>query len=419
MGAFSELIKNFGKTRDYVREFFIYGFKVRGDFDSKSARTYDNEKRRVESWLEDFLRYDTSERGKQVAITVDSSRISTNPLYRAYASCSFTDNDIRLHFLLLDLLSDGRAHSIRSLTEALADCYDAVFEEQTVRGKLREYAAMGILISEKNGKTIEYRLTPASPQALFSHYEGLADAVKFFSCLPEFGFVGHTLLQSADIENDCFLMKHNYIVHTLEDVILRQLCDAIAAKQAIRFAYIGKQKTLREITGVPLKIHVSARTGRRYLVLYDPEYKRLTSYRADFIDSIKACGVCAEYEEYAEMLGRNMDKCFGVSFGNQTNGVRSVIFRMTIRVDEEREPYILDRLQREKRCGSVAKTGDGLYTFTAEVFDPNELMQWVKTYIGRIVRIEGAQEETARFVQDIVRMQAMYNEGGGNDAAVQ
>ena len=102
MSGFSELIKNFGKTRDYVRDFFIYGCKVRNDFDKKSARTYDDEKRRVESWMGDCIRYDDSVRGRQVSISVDCGKIPENPLYNAYYARSFTDNDIRLHFLLTD-----------------------------------------------------------------------------------------------------------------------------------------------------------------------------------------------------------------------------------------------------------------------------------------------------------------------------
>ena len=39
-----ELIKNFNPVRDYMREFFVYGFKNRGDFDEKSGRTYDDRK---------------------------------------------------------------------------------------------------------------------------------------------------------------------------------------------------------------------------------------------------------------------------------------------------------------------------------------------------------------------------------------
>ena len=46
-----ELIKNFNLVRDYMREFFVYGFKNRGDFDEKSGRTYDDRRRQIESWL--------------------------------------------------------------------------------------------------------------------------------------------------------------------------------------------------------------------------------------------------------------------------------------------------------------------------------------------------------------------------------
>ena len=49
--AYSELIKNFEKIRSYMRDFYIYGFRTRTEFVRKSARSYDNERRRVESWL--------------------------------------------------------------------------------------------------------------------------------------------------------------------------------------------------------------------------------------------------------------------------------------------------------------------------------------------------------------------------------
>ena len=45
MAEFQELIKNFDRIRDYMRQFYIYGFKVRNDFDSRSARTYDKDTR--------------------------------------------------------------------------------------------------------------------------------------------------------------------------------------------------------------------------------------------------------------------------------------------------------------------------------------------------------------------------------------
>ena len=38
MAEFQELIKNFDRIRDYMRQFYVYGFKSRNDFDAKSAR---------------------------------------------------------------------------------------------------------------------------------------------------------------------------------------------------------------------------------------------------------------------------------------------------------------------------------------------------------------------------------------------
>ena len=51
---FSELVKNFEKMRSYMREFYVYGFRIREEFDSKSGRTYDNERRRLECVLGEY-----------------------------------------------------------------------------------------------------------------------------------------------------------------------------------------------------------------------------------------------------------------------------------------------------------------------------------------------------------------------------
>ncbi len=421
MGGFSELIKNFDKTRDYVLDFFIYGCKVRSDFDRKSARTYDDEKRRVESWLGDYLRSETTDRGKQVSISVDSSRVPENPLFRAFASRSFTDNDIRLHFLLLDLLSDGKAHSIRSLTEALASEYGAVFEEQTVRGKLREYAAEGILSAEKQGKSVLYRLLPDTPENLFARFPGLADAVCFFSGVPEFGFIGHSLVKAAGLRNESFLMKHQYIVHILEDEVLLELLELIRRQHAARLCYSSRREKKEEITGIPLKIYISAQTGRRYLIFYHPGMRRISSCRLDHLRRVYDGGECPDYAHYVQILERNADKCFGVSFENNTARSRETTIRIVMEIDLSREPYILERLQREKRCGSVERLDERHFMLTLTVFDPNEIMSWLKTYIGRIVSIEGAPQELRRFQEDIRRMYRMYCRRPGKqdtDAAV-
>lgn len=70
--AYSELVKRFDLVRDYMRDFLIFGFKTREDFDRKSGRTYDNERRRIESWLGDSLRWEYRAGGKALFLSLDA-----------------------------------------------------------------------------------------------------------------------------------------------------------------------------------------------------------------------------------------------------------------------------------------------------------------------------------------------------------
>lgn len=47
--AYSELIKNFEKVRAYMREFYVYGFKSRTEYDAKSARSYGVDLHRIDA----------------------------------------------------------------------------------------------------------------------------------------------------------------------------------------------------------------------------------------------------------------------------------------------------------------------------------------------------------------------------------
>ena len=64
--AYNELVKNFKRIRDYMREFYVYGFKSRDEFNKKSARSYDDERRRLESWLGDYMQFRQTAEGKNM-----------------------------------------------------------------------------------------------------------------------------------------------------------------------------------------------------------------------------------------------------------------------------------------------------------------------------------------------------------------
>ena len=424
MAGFSELIKNFDKTRDYVRDFFIYGCKLRSDFDRKSVRTYGDEKRRVESWIGDYMKYDDSVRGRSVSISVDSGHIHENPLYNAYYSRSFTDNDIRLHFLITDILQDGKSRTLKDITDTLNEEYEQLFDEQTVRNKLKEYTEEGIVISGKQGKTLYYSLSHDYADDFIKEFRGLDDALRFFSETQDLGIIGNSILKMTGIKNDLFYIKHNYIIHTLEDILLPEILAAIDEKRSISFRTFSARKPKdsdplgTENRVMPMQVLVSVQTGRRYLAAYIPALKRFSSFRLDYMKTVKKGDICENYDIVKEKFESNMPHCFGVSFGMRRETGTVTPMKMTFYADEEKEQYIIDRLEREKRCCKLERTGKDLYTLTADVFDPNELMHWAKTFIGRIVRIEGGADSVReRFCADIARMNRMY--GGDEDEHIQ
>ena len=162
--AYSELIKNFNKIRDYMRDFYVYGFKSRDDYTKKSARSYDDEKRRIESWLGEYMKFHQTADGKNVFLSIDSRVTRHNPLYKAWKTKSFTDGDITLHFIIMDILSDGQERSLVAIVSQVDQYLSAfdharVFDVSTIRKKLNEYVKEGLLVSRKNGKMMLYRRT--------------------------------------------------------------------------------------------------------------------------------------------------------------------------------------------------------------------------------------------------------------------
>ena len=416
MSEFSELIKTFSRTRGYVRDFFIYGCKVRSEFTQKSSRSYDDERRRVNNWLSNYIQFDDSQRGRQIMISVDSGHILENPLYQAHYARSFTDKFNLLHFLLLDLLANGKSFTAPELTGKLNSQYSVCLDEKTVRNKLNEYVSEGLLIAEKQGKSVYFRLSPDTFSGFSKQYPGLLDAVFFFSEVQPFGVIGNSILQGERLHNDCFIMKHNYIVHTLDDEVLLTILEAIHAKQflkittvSIKSALSGEQNS-HELICIPLRISTSVQTGRRYLIAYLPDYQRFNAHRLDHISDAKPAGNCPEYDTIMEKLHEELPHVFGVSFGNQKAERKAEPLRITLRIPPE-EAYVLRRLQREKRCGTLEQTGEDTYCVTLDILDPREALPWIRTFICRIVSLEGGTEELRTlFREDLLAMAELYEE---------
>lgn len=409
MAEFQELIKNFDRIRDYMRQFYIYGFKVRNEYEAKSARTYDNERRRIESWLAEYTESDYTAKGKQVYINVDSRTIPQNPLYAAWKAKSFTDNDIMLHFFLLDLLAEEEnacGLNAGELGDRISQSYGVVFDSQTIRLKLKEYEALGLLEAEKQGKTLLYRMK----SGFFSDekfQDQLLNAIQFYQGAAPFGFIGSTILDQENRRNEWFQFKHHFIVHTLEDGILSDILAAIRNQNGITFinksVRSGNQTVLE---GIPLRIFVSTRTGRRYVCCYLERKRRLINLRLDCITQVEIGAYCRNYENLRQKLEDNLVRCWGVSFGGSSR-LEEVCIKLYI--DEEREPYILNRLYREGRGGEIQRVRENEYLYSGVFFDTNEMLTWIKTFTGRVLDIQGSsQPAITKLLHDWEKMYRMY-----------
>ena len=405
--AFSELMKNFDHLRDYMRDFYIYGYKTRADYEQKSSRTYDNERRRIESYLGDYIKWRYGKSGKHLFLSLDAGQIPQYPFYKAYRSKSFTDNDITLHFLLLDVLSSGRQLTVSQITEELLDRYDLCYDQQTVRNKLREYTDCGLLTAEKNGRSLLYGRSPLTWEALFEQDAATADFLAFCSEAVPFAVVGSYLSDRQNLVNERLLFKHRFLFHTLDDGIALTAILAIEQGRLLEVTNFSvKTQNAAVFTGVPLAILVSSQNGRRYLALFDPQIRKLYSLRLDYIRSAHLSSIWPEAETLRQEQLPMLEQIWGASLPTRSHLEH---LSMTITADERREPYIISRLQREKRQGTVTRTAPNTYRFDIDVSDTGELLGWVKTFIGRILCLEGDNQKVIdRFYSDLRRLYGRY-----------
>lgn len=411
--AYTELIKNFSRIRDYMREFYVYGFRSRDEYTKKSARSYDDERRRVESWLGDYMQFRQSADGKNVFLSIDSRVSRHNPLYKAWKAKSFTDGDITLHFILFDILCSPEVSlTLNEITEQI-DAYlvsfaePKTFDASTVRKKLNEYVSEGIVVAEKRGRTMYYRRSGTNDVCR-------ADVLDFFSEVAPCGVIGSFLLDKQGAHDERFAFKHHYITGAMDSEIVCLLLDAICAKRYVTLETVNRRRDrLTESNVVPLRIMVSAQNGRQYLMAFVPRFKRITSFRTDNILSVKTGDAVKRFDELREMLDGMTPHIWGVStHGASGEDMEHVEF--TVRYDAN-ETYIHHRLEREKRCGTVERIDDHTSRFFADVLDAAELVPWIRTFICRITSISISDKELeARFLKDIGDMYALYGpEGGG------
>ncbi len=395
-----------------MRDFYVYGFKSRDEYTRKSSRSYDDERRRLESLLGEHMQFRQTPEGKNVFISIDSRLSHHNPLYKAWKAKSFTDGDITLHFILMDIFADhDESLSLNEIADEI-DIYLSGFSEpktfdpSTIRKKLKEYALEGIIETEKVGKELRYKRAESLP--LYDE-----DVLDVFSEVAPCGVIGSFLLDKKKSPNERFAFKHHYITSALDSDILCSLFMAMHDKCSVTLETKNRlEDTLMEDHVIPLQIMISVQSGREHLMAYIPKRNRIKPIRIDSIDKVKIEEVYPEYDEKREVFYKMLPNIWGVSTQGRS-GDRMEHVEFTVHY-EDNEKHILRRLEREKRCGTVEEIDKNTCRFSADVFDSTELVPWIRTFICRITDIHFSDrriEET--FKKDIEAMYRLYDMEGG------
>lgn len=401
---YKELIKNFDNIRMYMRDFFVYGFRTREDYAKKGLRSYDNEKRRIQSYLGDLLSFKQTEIGKKVFISLDAKSVSRNPLYKAFKVKSFTSKDISLYFIVMDILKSGESYSLTDILNKIDSDYlsyfskPLLFDESTLRKKLKEYEALGLIKLEKTSKKLEYSLVNDDIEA-----KDYKDVIRFFTEENILGVIGSYIEDKFENADEYISFKNRYIMNAYDTEVVFEILRAIKNENKIKIQTFASANQKEYI---PLKLYVSKQGGRNYLMCKGMEDNRFYSIRTDYIKSVRQ-GLKANDFSIVKTRFEDISRhIWGVSY----SAGKLEHFEMDIYVGKGEE-YIVSRLEREKRCGKVTKLDEETYRFSVDLYDSYELVPWIRTFFGRIKRLKCSNRMVSDQIKfDIVKMSKQYGE---------
>ena len=407
--ATNDRIKEIATIRKWVREISLYGDKIRQDVKDTSGYRHVLEK--AETMLRPYFnKVRDDDNYAHVFLSLDARDVCHNPLFVFYKIHNFTANDLKLHFILLSILSDGEFRTRKYIenavyeTQVYSEDYDS---GSTVWRKLCEYEKLGIITIKTEGRNKLYALSQSRVDLL-----RWTDAILFFSEIDSLGVIGDYLRDRIDRidqlnEMDPFLFRHHYIHHVLDAEIVEIIADAIRRHTTVMVSSLVRQESnsasICEV--IPVRFYHSVQSGRRYLVASGYPDCMLMFMRLDRIQSVKMGKTVQDYINYYKCINDRLKYVWGVSDnGNSTLTHLEMIIRA-----QSVDDYTLRRLEIEKRHGVVERLDAHTSRFTIDVWDVNEMMPWVRTFIGYIDSIKCTDQGfVEQFRQDLRKSLELY-----------
>lgn len=379
---------------------------------------------RVKRWSE----FSTEDKEKYALEAIERFEIDHSELEEIYDYIAFNRKKIVFSDDQFVLQNDDSAFVEKNMLFEIVS-HNIGFDKKQFGNKMEELARIGIVKSERRGRKIYYALSDAFLSDLIGEDESLArrfsDCVSFFSQVSSLGEIGSYIQNRLpEYDSNCMRFKHNYIKRALNDynnidllhAIKNDLCAVIEYRNASQ-----NDLEYQRIICYPIEIRESVTDGRQYLIYYHPNFRSVSAVRIEFIDSV-ILGELPKAENYYDDIARAKElvlHTWGTAFDKfQEGNVKSPIEYQCVRVVvsfSEQENFIKARLQREIRNrASIKEVALEEYgkciEVIAEVANPWEMLQWLRSYTTRVVLIEINGEAFGGFTKDVIRTYESYIE---------
>ena len=166
---------------------------------------------------------------------------------------------------------------------------------------------------------------------------------------------------------------------------------AMHEKREIAVANLSRRANEpKKIELLPIKVLFSVQSGRQYLIAYQRRPGRIKSFRLDYILSVELGEIAGDFDDWRDTLDGMRKHMWGVSTQGRSGRTEHVEFTVHYKSDEA---HIFNRLLREKRCGEVEKIDENSCRFSAEVYDTNEMIPWIRTFITRMTSASSSLQQ--------------------------
>lgn len=383
------LIRDYENIRSILRDVYIYGCFSKDDFVEKgiSSRKFDNEQRRINAYLPDkFIKKRRVNKKVLTYCSYDISESQKNYLAESYRNKSFTMLDVLSYFFVNQILGQEEM-SLAEILDLMPVFTDEIeFTKDNLRIKLEELCSAGFLVCKKSGRNVTYRLADDlwesfSDEELWDIYFFL----QFVENVSPFEMPFYYLQKKLKLYMECdrkmdieerpiFQFKHNHLFNSLDNEILMKVLKLIKDKKLVEVQLENSKKTFKVI---PMKVMHDCTYGRQYLIAINPEFGNMSNFRIDKIKEIKESrGLSAEEMDLIDCETDNFSHCWCTSI-KQTEPQE---VRIQFMFNEDEESYILKRVMREGHGGCVTKICDGVYEYVISVFDPGEMVPWIRSF---------------------------------------